>query len=152
MLVAEFGAVLKVLEIHVVFGYELERSCLCSCLAGVVFAHALHCVSVAEGGCVTEIAIETTAINLGQKMLALLVNHRNCKFLVEGRVAIGPLATVVLCSSTLHLPKAHSDAIPPPGFLVDWRRCLGAFLDNIANGVVLDGVVEGVLAVELESH
>jgi hypothetical protein len=94
MLIAELRAVLKVLKIHIVLGYELERSCLCSCLAGVVFAHALHGISIAEGGCVTEIAIETTAINLGQKMFALLVNHRNGEFLVESRVAILTLAIV----------------------------------------------------------
>lgn len=151
MLVAELRAVLEVLEIHVVLGYELERSCWGSRLAWVVFAHAFHCVSIAEGGCVAKITIKTTAIHLGQKMLALLVNHRNSKFLVESRMAIRKLAFIIDVRAE-DLPKAHSDAIPPPRFLVDWRRCLGALFDDIANGVVLDGVVEGVLAVELESH
>ena len=49
------------------------------------------------------------------------------------------------------VPEPHSNAVPPPRFLVDWRRCLNALL-ALALSVVLERVVECVLAVKLEAN
>ena len=83
MLVAELGSIFEVLKVHIVFGDKLEGAGCCGCFAGVLFAHALHGVDVAEGACVAEIAVEASAIHLSEEVLALLVYHGYGQLLVE---------------------------------------------------------------------
>jgi hypothetical protein len=87
MLIAKFGAIFEVFEIHVAFGDKLEGSCGGSWFARMFFAHALHAVDVAEGGIIAEIAVEAAAVDFCKEVLALFVDHGDRELLVKRWVA-----------------------------------------------------------------
>src|SRR5438552_2341136 len=107
MLIAELGAVLEVLEIHVVLRDELKRTGGSCGFAGVFFAHPLHRVDVAVPSCAAKIAIKPSTVKLAQQMHALFMDHWHRQFLIESRV-----------------PKANGDTISSARLLVDRSRCL----------------------------
>jgi hypothetical protein len=89
VLVAEFGSVLEVFKVHVVFRHEFKGARGCrGDFTRALLGHALHGVDVAEGCGVADVAVESSAIERCEEMFGLFVDHRDSELLIKRGVAM----------------------------------------------------------------